>query len=61
MDDELGFINAAAETFKRIGLPPLIGTFKPVIGDVGLDKDGNYWVWDDRQWIDTRGNIFKTP
>jgi hypothetical protein len=39
-----------ARTREKYGDPPLIGTFTPKKGDIGIDEDGYWRVWDGTKW-----------
>ncbi len=47
------FMWAAEETYKRLGPPPVIGTFEPINGDIARDGDyprAQYRVWTGTNW-----------
>lgn len=54
-NDSLGFMDAVVETAKRLGPPPLIGTFEPNTGDIGRDPDNRHYVWNGTCWVDSKG------
>jgi hypothetical protein len=42
---------AISEAYKRCGPPPLIGTFDPQLGDIGVDVEGNFYFWDGSRFL----------